>query len=197
MATTNLKRIVADTIAAYISSAITGLNGNVKATAAGPEENFVAPAVRLLPQSAMFEPSNADEVYAKDPDDGKLVYQVGDFTTEIQLELWCKTKPEREQFEQAILDLFLADPWAPGTLILQTPSLTINGYVSLYAAEIKVRLTANEWQEELAFEGHRYTFLSLDIDYPALTSIDAADLETLQLYLSEAALTETLTIEET
>jgi hypothetical protein len=184
VASTNIKRIVGDVIAAYISSAIPTLNGNVKAAQAGPEENFVAPAVRIMPQATVFEPSNGDEIYSAAPDDGKVVYQVGDFTGLFQLELWAKTKPERELFEQAILDLFIADPWAPGTLILNTPTLTINGYVSLYGAEIKVRLDQEEWQEELAFEGHRYTFLNLEIDFPALTSANAVQIQHLQSVFS-------------
>lgn len=184
MASTNIKRIVSDALASYISSNIPSLNGNVATAQSGPETNFATPAVRLMPLLTTFEPSNADEVYYADPDDGKVVYEVGQFTGMIQLELWCNTKPQRELFEQAILDLFTVDPWAPGTLILSTPTLTINGYVSLYSAELKVRLDQENWQEELAFEGHRYTFLELTIDYPAMTSANAVTMTELDIDLS-------------
>jgi hypothetical protein len=173
MASTNIKRIAGDAIAAYIAGAIPTL-ASVATAQAGPETNFPeGPSVRLMPQITTFEPSNADEVYYTDPDDGKLVYQVGDFTGIIQLELWTRTKPEREKFEQLILDLFLADPFAPGTLILTTPTLTIKSYVSLYSAELKVRLDQEDWKEEMSFESHRYTYLELMIDFPALTSVNA------------------------
>jgi hypothetical protein len=200
MASTNIKRIIGDAIAAYIAGAIPTL-ASVATAQAGPETNFPeGPSVRLMPQITTFEPSNADEVYYTDPDDGKLVYQVGDFTGIIQLELWTRTKPEREKFEQLILDLFLADPWAPGTLILSTPTLTINGYVSLYSAELKVRLDQEDWKEEMSFESHRYTYLELMIDFPALTSANAVTIAELDVIVStdfEAVITDASTVAKT
>src|SRR5260221_3398203 len=103
----------------------------------------------------------------------------------MRIELWCSSKPERETFEQAILDLFLAfDNWTPGTISLMTPNLTINGYVSLFAAQVKLWLDQEDWREEMSFEGHRYTFITVPVSFPALTSANAVTLTELNIDLS-------------
>jgi len=185
MGNISMKRVAADAIANYISSRISGLAGKVSAVAAGPETPAPCLALKILPEQFIFEPSQHDEIYYKDPDDGKLVLDVGSFTGLFTFQLFTVNPAEREKFEQAIIDLFLADPWAPGTLFVTTPNLVINGYNSLYQAELKVRLDSEEWNEELTFEAKRMSFLEVYIDFPALTAIDAPNLVSLQICLSD------------
>lgn len=199
--TSNIKRIVGEALASYLSDNVVGLTGKVSSAQEGPETNQTFPSVALLMSTFSFNPSDYDEVYwDEDTDDGKLVLDVGEFDGLMTLELYTKSKPERELYEQRILDLFLSQPGSPGTLFITLPVLTINGYASLYQPEIKVRLTGEEWQEEMSFEARRYTFLDLEIGFPALTTRDAVTIETLQSAitndLDSDTPTDTVTIEE-
>jgi hypothetical protein len=185
MSNTNMKRFVGDALVGFFSSALPALNGNVKIGQDGPETNFTPPAVRLFFETLTFSPENFQEEYYADPDDGKLVYDMGEWDGLLRIELWCSTKPERETLEQLILDQFLSfDAWSPGTISVMTQNLTINGYVALYAAQIKMWLDQEEWQEEMSFEGHRYTYITVPVSFPALTSADAVTMQSLQVWLT-------------
>jgi hypothetical protein len=201
MASTNMKRIVGDSIAGFFSTAIPSLNGNIKTGQDGPETNFSPPAVRMYFETLTFSPENVQEEYWTDPDDGKVIYDVGEWDGLLRIELWCSTKPERETFEQLIIDQFLSfDAWSPGTVSILTPNLTINGYISLYAAQIKIWLDQQEWQEEMAFEGHRYTFITVPVSFPALTSANAVTIQELDVIVStdfEAVITDSGTVSKT
>jgi hypothetical protein len=185
MATTNMKRIVADALANHLAANIVGLAGKVTAVPAGPEENLKCLAAKVIPSTFNFEPSNADDLYwDEDTDDGKVVQDVGSWTGNFVIELYTTSPAERELYEQKILDLFQATEWAPGTLFISTPALTINGYASLHQSEIKFRLDSEDWIDEMAFESRRYAFIDIFVDYPALTARDAHTIEDLQLAFS-------------
>lgn len=184
MGNVSMKRVCADAIANYLSANISGLAGKVSAVAAGPETFAECLALKVLPERFVFEPAQQDEVYEADPDDGKIVLDVGSYTGLFTLQLFTVNPAERELYEQKILDLFQATEWASGTLFITTPNLLINGYASLYQAEIKVRLDSEEWNDELAFEAKRYSFLEIDIDFPALTTRDISNLTSLQIVLA-------------
>lgn len=187
MATINMKRIVADTLANHLSSNIPGLAGKVSAVAAGPSEDLKCLAVKVLPSDFRFVPSDEDEVYEAELDDGKIICEVGQFTGSFTLELYTASPAEREQYEQLILDLFLATEWAPGTVFVNTPAVTVNSYVSLYQPEIKFRLESESWIEEMSFEAKRYCFIEISLALPALVTRSAATIDSLQLWLSESA----------
>ncbi len=189
MASTNLKRVVSKAIANYLAANVTGLS-NVSSKQEGPEKDTIFPSAMLETGSFRFVPEDPDEVYwfgedtDDDADDGKLVLSVGEFEGQAELRLYAKNVPERELYEQRIMDLFLAQQGSPGTLYITTPTLTVNGYVSLHSVEIKLRLESEEWQEEFAFENRRYSFIDVSFAYPALTTRDAAEIESLQLALA-------------
>jgi hypothetical protein len=185
MGNISLKRVAGEALASYIASNIPGL-ASVSAAQSGPEEAYDTPTARLIPEVLTFEPTQYQEIYENaTTDDGKLVLDVGQFTGVYTLQLWTKSKVEREQFEQAILDLFLADAWSPGTLYVNTPNLTITGYTSLYSAEIKARLDTEEWREEMAFQSHRFVFIDILVDFPALVAVNAKNLVSLQVCLAD------------
>jgi hypothetical protein len=181
MATTNMKRIVANALASHIASNVAGLAGKVTAVAAGPETDLPCLAAKIISDRFTFEPSQEDEVYEADPDDGKIITDVGSWTGNFTIELYTNSPAEREQYEQAIIDLFMETEWAPGTLFISTPALTVGGYVSLHTAEIKFRLEGENWADEMSFEAKRYTFLDVYVDFPALVLRTAADLD-IQLF---------------
>lgn len=186
MATINIKRITANILASHLASNIAGLSGKVTAVAAGPEEDLACLAVKIIPDAMIFEASNPDEIYWDEVvDDGKVVVDVGSWTGNFTIELYTNSPAEREEYEQKIIDLFQATEWAPGTLYLTTPALTVNGYASLHTAEIKFRLQEENWIDEMSFESKRYTFLEIFVDYPALTTYNAGTIESLQLALAK------------
>lgn len=187
MATTNMKRIVANLLADYIGANVAGLSGKTNATIAGPEVTLPCLALRVIPQGLTFEPAQEDEVYAADPDDGNLITDVGQWTGQFNLELYTTSPAERELYEQAITDLFMQEVWAPGTLFLDTPALTVNNYISLYSAEVKIRLTDEDWNDEMAFEAKRYCYLTVDVDLPVLVNRAVTNITSLQIWLSNDA----------
>lgn len=184
MATTNMKRIVANALANYIASNVAGLSGKVTAVAAGPETTLPCLAAKIIPDTFTFDPAQEDEVYEADPDDGKIITDVGSWTGQFTIELYSTTPAEREEYEQKIIDLFMQEAWAPGTLYIDLPALTVGGYVSLYQAQIKYRLEQEQWMDEMAFENKRYSFLDVFIDYPALVVRTAHDLD-IQLFQNQ------------
>lgn len=194
MATTNMRRIVANALANHLATNIAGLAGKVSAVAAGPNERLECLAVKVIPSAFRFEPSNPNEIYFdEETDDGKLVVDVGQWVGIFTIELYTTSPAEREHYEQAIIDLFQSTEWAPGTIFVETPALTINGYASLHQAEIKFRLDDADWIEEMAFESRRYSFLDVSVDFPALVAVSAATIEDLQVALSsdfEATITD-------
>jgi len=197
MANISIKRVCLDAIANYIANNVTGLSGKVSVVAAGPETMAPCLSVKLIADSFTFEPSEPDEVYWNEvTDDKQLVYNVGSFTGMISIQLYAINPAERELYEQKIIDLFLRTKWAPGTIFVTTPTLTVDGYPSLYSAEIKARLDGEEWNDEFAFESKRFSFLDIYVDYPALAlDNDAPTIESLQVWLSEDPI-DSLIIEE-
>lgn len=185
MASINIKRVCADSLASYIVTQIPELAGKVSAVADGPEKMAPCLAVKILPDDFSFEPSQGDEVYSADPDDGKVVVDIGNFSGLFTIQLFAVGNSERETYEQKLIDLFLATEWAPGTIFVNTPDLTVNGYISLYSAELRFRLNSEAWTDEFAFEGKRYSFLDISVDLPALTTYSANNMELLQLALSK------------
>lgn len=185
MATSNIKRIVSNAIANYLAENVTGLSGRVSAVQEGPEKIAEFPSVALLPAAFKFEPSDPDFVDGDDDSDNPLVIDVGEFEGIAELQLYAKSKPERELYEQRIMDLFLSQQDSPGTLFVDLASLTIGGLVTLYAPTVKVRLENAEWSEEFSFESKRYSFLDLAFAFPALVARDATPIHELQIALSD------------
>lgn len=185
MASINIKRVCADSLASYIVTKIPELAGKVSAETEDPTKMAPCLAVKVLPDEFSFEPSQADEVYSADPDDGKVVADVGLFSGLFIIQLFAVGKDERGKYEQKLLDMFMSTEWAPGTVFVNTPNLTVNGYASLYSAELRIRLDSEDWSDEFAFEAKRYSFLEVSVDLPALTTYNAATLTSLQVAMSD------------
>ncbi|HEY6020222.1 MAG TPA: hypothetical protein VIY48_10060, partial [Candidatus Paceibacterota bacterium] len=156
MATTNMKRIAGDILANFISTSIPGLAGKVSVAVAGPEVNLPCLALRIIPDKFTFEPAYDLEVYTVEPDDGKMIVDVGQWVGSFTMELYTTSSAERELYEQAITDLFISSEWSPGTIFLPTPTLTVMGYTTIYQDEVRYALQDEDWMDELAFESKRY-----------------------------------------
>lgn len=192
MATSNLKRIAAQTLATWLATEIPSLVGKIHTVAPEPTDRAQFPCVAILAQKMNFEPAQADETYwSEDPgegtdiDDGKLVMNVGDFTGVCEIRVYAKSVAERESLEEKILHAFMSVEMRPGVVALTTPAVTVNEYVTLYEAPVAFMLDTADWQEEYAFENRRFSFLDLDMIFPALVLRDAYRIEHLQTAINE------------
>jgi hypothetical protein len=185
VATSNIKRAVTNAIADYLATNIAGLQGRVSGVQEGPEKIAQFPSVALLGSSFVFYPSDPDYVSGDDDDpDHPLVTDIGEFDGLLELQLYADSKPMRELYEQRIINHFLAQKGSPGTIYVQLPTLVINELTTLYAPQVKVRLDNEEWNEELAFEAKRYSFLDLTFAFPALTAEDASVIDELHVAIN-------------
>lgn len=185
MATSNIKRIVTNAIADHLATNVAGMQGRVFGVQEGPEKVVNFPSIALLGAAFTFEPSDPDYVSGDDDTDSPLVTDVGEFTGILELQLYTDSKPMRELYEQRIVNHFLAQKGSPGTIYIQLPTLVINELTTLYAPQIKVRLDNEEWNEELAFEAKRYTFIDLTFAFPALTAENAPVIDELHVAINE------------
>lgn len=179
---TNIKRLILDALAAQLAT-VDGLAGRVSPLQAGPEQQAQYPSLMLVPSTFALETWSATEVFHnEDTDDGLVLMDVGEFTGQVEMRLYARNVPEREDYEQRVLNMFLADPDAPGSIRVTTPPLQLGDYVTLYEAAIVVRLMNELWREEFAFESRRYTFMDLEFAYPALIAVEAHTIERLELH---------------
>lgn len=180
MATSNLKRIAAQTFATWLVGKVPSLSGKIHTAQEGPNERAAFPCVSILMRSMTFDPAQADELWwNEDTDDGKLLMNVGCFSGTCEVRVYAKSVAERESLEQQILHALMAEPMSPGVVSLQTPEVTVNSLVTLYQAPVAFCLDDAEWREEFAFENRRFSFIDLDAMFPALVTRDAYTIETL------------------
>lgn len=179
----NIKRQALETLKNYLAPRLAGVH--VHAYSAGPEEPAQAPCLVIIGDRFVFQPFQADEVH--DPGEGAdyVILDVGSFAGRVEMRLYAKSVPERERLEQAILDAFLETPGAPGVVKTNSPALTVGGQVTLYQAPIAYRLDEEEWREEFAFEGRRFSFLDIEVDFPALVKRAAYTLQDVYLAITE------------
>lgn len=177
----NIKRAVCNAVANYLAANVTGLAGKVTAGQVGPEQETQFPSATIEPSGFQFVPEDPDEVLEET--DGSI-QTVGEFQGLAELKLYATTRVMREEYEQRITDLFLSQQDSPGTLYVDTETLTVSNVATLYSAQIKVRMESEDWEEEYTFENRRYSFIDLSFAYPALVRRAAVDIDSLQLALA-------------
>lgn len=189
MATTNLKRIASQTFAAWLEGKVPELAGHIHTVAEGPTEDAAFPCASLISNILTFEPFPTGEVVwfqaPPEPDDGKAVMNVGEFTGSYELRIYAKSVSEREALEDKVLHALMAEPMRPGVVALQTPTLTVNSLVTLYSAPVAFMLDKAQWNEEFAFENRRFSFIDLDVEFPALVLRDAYTITQLVIAINE------------
>lgn len=189
MATTNLKRIASKTFATWLEGKVPELAGKIHTVAEGPTEAAGWPCAALVPSVVTFEPFPTGEVvwFQAPPlaDDGKAVMKVGEFTGSYELRIYAKNVAEREALEEKVLHALMAEPMRPGVVSLTTPTLTVNSLVTLYAAPVAFMLDQAEWNEEFAYENRRFSFIDLDVEFPALVVRDAYTITQLVVAINE------------
>lgn len=186
MATTNLKRIASKTFATWLEGKVPELAGRVHTVAEGPTEDAGWPCAALVPNVLTFEAFHASpEVWSAAVDDGKALVNVGEFTGSYELRIYAKSVGERETLEDKVLHAIMAEPMRRGAVSLLTPAVTVGGLVTLYQAPVGFVLDTIQWNEELAWENRRFSFIDLDVEFPALVVQDAYTITQLIVAINE------------
>jgi len=153
---------LADALSKVVPSGTTVEVGN-----ADWEEPACLPLVRVIPQRFDFEPWQEEE--RDDTQPTRLFLDVGTFSGTVELRAAAKSKREREELEDLILNWFLSRELSPGVQVTVIPSgLKVGGAVTTYQAPCSFEMSGSEWQEEMAFQNRRYSFIDVDAHFPAL-----------------------------
>jgi hypothetical protein len=182
----NLKLAAARAIASAIANAIPDLAAVTEVGEDDATQQTSYPALRVLPERMEFQPQQAEALtLGVDPDVATFeLEEVGTFSGTLELRLYSAKRSEREEFEQQILDLFLASEGAPGSLRTTISDLVLAGRQTLYAAPVVAYLDSEDWREELVFGAKRMSFLMLDFTYPALVIRGAYDIDSLRIAIA-------------
>lgn len=186
----SIKRAVSETFASWLAGKVPALAGKIHAVQSGPNELSVWPCAALVANVLTYDPFQADEVWAQDPDafpftdDGKVVLNVGDFTGSYELRVYAKSVGERETLEEQVLQALLSEEGRSGIVALQTPAVTVGGFTTLYQAPCAFMLERELWQEEFAFENRRFSFIDLEVAFPALIAREAYQINQLCLAIN-------------
>jgi len=178
-------------LAAHASANVSDLRGRSFGVAADWEDKVDPPGLRVIPRGAFKLEIFGGEEEITEPSDSTLLVSVGVITGALQARLYGHDNYEREDLDDEVLALFLATEGFPGSLTLQSAPVSIGGTATLYRAPLTYRLDGEEWNEEQVWGKTRYSFLSLDVEYPLLVmrrevyALSGADgLGGLQLWLS-------------
>jgi hypothetical protein len=175
-----LRHQACQVLADYITARIPSLAA--RAVHAEPEDDATYPSAVVMPRRFSFVAFQSDEVNA--PEDSlELVTEVGAFEGSVDLRLYALSAPQREEYEDKLVALFLERDGAPGVLVVTCPAVTIAGSVSpplevsTYDAPVAFTLDESEWNDEKVFDKRRYTYLTLGLVLPALLLQHVATIE--------------------
>lgn len=183
MANDNLLRVTLKALADYIVANVDGLD-MVHVGQAEPEDVDGTPCATLLPRGGFpFDPSLGLDEVTSGMDDVALT-DVGCFEGNVEFQVSAKFPAQREELEGRILALFMTRK-RRGVLVLKTPRLRVNDRVTLYEAPVAFSLLSHQWADEAAFDKKRYTYITLEVAYPALVAEDCPTIEAYHAALSE------------
>jgi hypothetical protein len=182
-----------EALKASIEDAIPGLHVHTRQQ--GPDRKVEFPCLTLLPRSFTFDPFQEDEVSS--PTSDKALVDVGVFKGRVEMRLMVRNEGEQEEYEDALIDLFLSQEGRPGVLVAQTEPLLLRGVPTLHEAPVAFVLSDAEWNEEMVFDKQRFTYLDLDVVYPALVLREERyDITSLRLAFTEDLTSEDPTTED-
>lgn len=164
--------------------------GRVTVGQADPEDSQDYPSVVILPRRFGFEAHLAAEELEDaggDPDDdtGQVVMDVGTFSGRFEIRVASRDPVERRALQARIQALFFASQ-RRGWIKLTTPALTIGGTVTAHTSPVAYHLSGDTWEEEFVFDKKRFSFVDIEVSFPALVVWnDAYTIEDYQIALTE------------
>lgn len=154
---------------------------------ADPEDLDGTPCAVLLPGRFSFDAHlGVDEL--TDQTTSEALLDVGCWDGTVELRVSAKSQAQRERLETQLAGLFMSAR-RRGVLVVTTPTLTVNGKVTLHEAPVAFSIISSSWEEEMVWDKKRYSFLTLAMSYPALV----VETENYTIEEYHAALTEDLT----
>jgi hypothetical protein len=178
----NLAQVALKALADLIQVNVPSL-GMVHVGHGDPEDRDGTPCAVLLPSRATFEPfMGEDEIL--DAATGAALFDVGCWNGTVELRVAAKNQTQREGLEQEILNLFMQRK-RRGTVVVVTPQLNVNNFLTLHRAPVAFSLMGSSWEEEAVWEKKRYSYITLSFSYPALVAESAVPIETYHAAFSE------------
>lgn len=180
-----IKRAACDAIAAAFQAQLGSVP--IKAIQAAYEKEMVHPSVQLLPKRFTFTAFQDEEVDTTISDRSLVV--VGCFEGQVEIRVAALSKKEREDIQDLVWNALNQDEYRIGVLLAQTPAVKVAGTQFVYAATVSCVLPdsdgAEEWREEAVFEASRYSYITLDVSYPAMVNRQVYTIEQLSVAFTE------------
>lgn len=178
-----LRRAAVKTFADWLEDRVPALAGRIHTVSPEPNEHAKWPCATISHNSLMFEPFQAFEVWGHE-NETLTVQNVGEFTGSIELRLFARAAREREDLEDLVMHELIGQEDRPGVVTLTTPAVTVGGRATLYAAPVAFFVDDAEWNEEFAFENRRFSFIDLDLAFPALVARDLFTIQELHVAIT-------------
>ncbi len=181
-----------DKLRSTVETAIPSLSGKVRALSADAVQVEPFPGMVFVPQT--FTAEWYTEMEVSQPTTSTQLVQQGEGVLRVEVRIGAKHPAAREALQDSFTNLFQSSATAPGSLLLSTAALTLQGVATGYAAPFSCDLVSWEWNEERVFDVARFTFLELDMTLPILYLRGAtAGTEVYTISAIQLALTKDLT----
>ena len=155
-----------------IVAAVPALGGRVVLVHAEAEDDARFPSVALVPSGPFPFTSEVEDEYGTDATiitgaTSAQLLRVGMHTGTVQLQVFGQAAVEREEYGERLLAMFYS---AQGSLTLDATGLRVNGQdlVPAFAVPVTFDLTSDEWKDEMVFAKERFSFVELELTYPAM-----------------------------
>lgn len=155
-----------DKLRSTIEAAIPSLSGKVRSLSADAVQVEPFPGIALVPQT--FTAEWYTEMEVAQPTASTQLVQQGEGTLRVEVRIGAKHPAAREALQDSFTNLFQTSATAPGSLLLSTAALTLQGVATGYAAPFSCDLVSWEWNEERVFDVARFAFIEMDMSLPIL-----------------------------
>jgi len=155
-----------DKLRSTIETAIPSLSGKVRSLSADAVQVEPFPGMAFVPQR--FEPEWYTEMEVAQPTASTQLVQQGEGVLRVEVRIGGKHPAQREALQDSFTNLFQSGTGSPGSLLLSTAALTLQGVATGYAAPFSCDLVSWEWNEERVFDVARFTFIEIDMTLPIL-----------------------------
>lgn len=152
-------------LGALIAAAVPELVGKINPTGQVESSRVQTyPTLTFVPGQLKFEPHQAIEhATIGDPDDGIVVFHVGERSGPLQLRIVATTPGERWTLEQRVLDAFSSQEGREGVLVVDVTAIP-----GLGDWTASFELDNDQWQDAGAFDGKHESIVVVNAIVPVL-----------------------------
>lgn len=126
--------------------------------------------------ATLAQPSGAAQI-----DDVSRLSKIGTASGSGRIWVGCRLSPRREEAEDQIRSLFLADAGAPGRLLLTIDNPKVAGKILPWPWTVACFVGNSEWTDEFAFNERLWAWLDFEIELDILVARNEALIETVIL----------------